>query len=236
MKQKRHILIAILWILVLPAYAQESEFLKGPFNSGHKVTFKAPFHFIEEDLDTVQLEYVGRIRVASGNTPSLRSIYRELETRARRSGANAFRLISFDKPGATLTADLYFLDDDAVSKNNLLKPLNTVYVFGGDLYGHTTHDAFELNGQVRNIRNGTYVKHTLGEGERAKLMKGTITGTVMWITWKPNQLPAYYSVRAFGKKAVVKRTTVSQSAKPGKFIAVDRALGALLAVVLEPLE
>src|SRR5690606_10274027 len=194
---------------------------------------KAPFHFVEEGLDTAQLEFVGQLRVTSGSTPSLRSIYRKLETSARKNGANAFRLISFDKPGATLTADLYYLSDDAAARNNMLKAHNTVFVFGGDLYGSTTHDAFEFNGKVQNIRNGTYFKYTLAEGEKAKLMKGTITGTVMWISWKPNQLPSYYSVRAFGDKAVVKRTTVSQSARPGKFIEVDRALGAFLTRVLD---
>lgn len=233
MKQGRHILIGILWIQALAVGAQDSEFLTGPYSSGRKVGFKAPFHFVEDGLDTTQLDFVGRIRVSSGGDPSLRSLYREMETRARKSGANAFRLVAFDRPGLTLTADLYFLSDDAAAKNNMLKAHNTIHVFGGDLYGPTTHDAFEFNGKVENIRNGTYFKYTLAEGEKAKLMKGTITGTVMWISWKPNQLPAYYSVRAFGEKAVVKRTTVSRSARPGKFIEVDRALGALLAAILD---
>lgn len=233
MKQGRHILIAILWIQVFATSAQDSEFLKGPSNTGRKVGFKAPFHFVEEGLDTAQLEFIGRLRVSSGDKPSMRSMYRELERRARKTGANAFRLISFDKPGVVLTADLYFLTDDAVSQNNSLKDRNTVFVFGGDLFGSPTTDAFEFNGRVRNIRNGTYFKYTLAEGEKAKLMKGTITGTVMWISWKPNALPSYYSVRDFGEKAVVKRTSVSQSARHGKFIEVDRALGALLAAIMD---
>lgn len=233
MKQRTHILIAILWIQAFTTAAQDSEFLKGPFNSGHKIGFKSPFHFVEDGLDTARLEFVGQLRVTPAGTPSLRSMYRELETRAKKSGANAFRLVGFDRTVPTLTADLYYLSEEAAARNNMLKAHNTVYVFGGDLYGPTTHDAFEFNGKVENIRNGTYFKYTLGEGEKAKLMKGTITGTIMWISWKPNQLPAYYSVRDFGEKTVVKRTTVSQSATPGKFIEVDRALGALLAVIMD---
>src|SRR5690606_3495306 len=191
---------------------------------------KAPFHFIEEKLDTAQLQYVGRVQVTFG---TLRTMYIALEKQAKKSGANGFRLVNFDRPGTSLTAALYFLSEDAVARNNMLKAHNTVYVFGGDLYGPATSDAFEINGRVRNVRSGTYFKYTLGEGEKAKLTKGMITGTVMWISWKPNQLPAYYSVRDFGQKAVVKRTEVGQAGKASKFIVVDKALGAMLASVLD---
>jgi hypothetical protein len=177
MKQGRHIIIAILWILASAASAQDLEFVRGPFASGHKVGLKAPFHFIEEKLDTTQLQYVGRVRVGLG---SLRSMYLALEKRAKKNGANAFRLVSFDRTGTSLTTDLYFLPEDAVARNNMLKAHNTIYVFCGDLYGPATTDAFEFNGRVRNIRNGTFFKYTLSEGEKAKLTKGMITGTVMW--------------------------------------------------------
>ncbi|MFO7256533.1 MAG: hypothetical protein DIU61_002500 [Bacteroidota bacterium] len=233
MKQGRHLLIAILWIQVFAASGQSVEFLKGPFSNEKKLGLKSPFHFIEEKLDTAELDYIGRVRVTPGSVASLRSMYLALEKQAKKNGANAFRLISFDRPGTAIIADLYFLSDDTVARNNMLKAHNTVYVFGGDLYGPETHDAFEFNGQVRNIRNGTFFKYKLREGEKVKLTKGTITGTVMWISWKPNQLPAYYSVRDFGEKAVVKRTEVSQAAKPSKFIELDRALGALLVAVLD---
>jgi hypothetical protein len=231
MKQGRHVLIAILWIQAFAASGQNVEFLKGPFSTGHKIGLNAPFHFVEEKFDTAELDYVGQMRV-DGFT-SLRSMYHVLEKHAKKNGANGFRLANFDRAAATLVADLYFLSEHAVVRNNMLKAHNTVYIFGGDLYGPTTHDAFEFNGSVRNIRNGTYFKYTLAEGEKAKLMQGTITGTVMWISWKPNQLPSYYSVRDFGEKAVVKRTTVSRSGRPGKFVEVESGLGALLGVVLE---
>lgn len=225
--------MAILWIQAFAVSGQNVEFLEGPFNTGRKVGFKAAFHFIEDRFDSTKLDYVGRVHVSADGVASLRSMYLALEKRARKNGANAFRLITFDKTNTALVADLYYISDDVVAENNRLKEHNTIYVFGGDLYGPVTRDAFEFNGKVRNVRNGTYFKHTLAEGEKAKLMKGTITGTVMWISWKPNALSSYYSVRDFGEKTVVKRRTVSQSSRPGKFIEVDRALGELLATVLD---
>lgn len=162
------------------------------------------------------------------------ALYRRLESVSKKAGANAFQLVSFDASVVTIVADLYAMSDDMVDRNNMLKPMNTVFVFAGDLYDKTSHDAFEFNGTVQNLRNGTYFSYTLNEGEKAKLKKGTVTGTTMWITWKPNQLPSYYSIRDYGKKNVVKRTTVSQAARPGKFVRVEPALGAMLRTVTDP--
>lgn len=236
MKQRKFLLAGVLLLQVLTVYPQNTEFISGPSEGNGKIGAKARFHYLEEGLDTTQLSYVARVKVSSPGKPSLFSLYGELESQSKKAGANAFRLLQFDQSAVAITADLYLIGEDEVKRNNMLKPQNTIYVFAGDPYEKITYDAFEFNGGVHNLRNGTYFKYILDEGEKAKLKKGTVTGTTMWITWKPTQLPNYYSVRGFGEKTVVKRTSVSQSSRPGKFIRVEAALGALLTRVLDEKE
>lgn len=232
MKQIKILVAGVLWLQVLSAYAQNTRFISTTSESHDRIGAKAPFHYLEEELDTAQTTYIGRVEIAVPEKPSLLLLYNELESQSKKAGANAFRLVAFDQAKIAMTADLYRIDDDVVNRNNLIKPHNTIHVFAGDLYEKTTYDAFEFNGIVQNLRNGTYFKYVLNEGEKAKLKKGTVTGTTMWINWKPNQLPSYYSVRGFGTKTVVKRTSVSQPSRPGKFVTVENALGALLTRVL----
>ena len=93
-----------------------------------------------------------------------------------------------------------------------------------------------MNGIGKTIKNGTYYKYELHEGEQVKLKKGTVTGTIMWVKWKPNQMPNYYTIRGFSDQAVVKRTTQSESFKEGKFHNVDTGLAGLLVAVLDEKE
>jgi len=229
MKQCGPLLACILSLYGTIACSQKVEFLRDPVEPAHRVGGTAPFHFIEDGLDTTLLSYVATVKVSAPDKPSVMTLYRTLKSTSRKVGANAFRLIRFDLSAVAITADLYFMGDDVVDKNNMLKPQNTIYVFAGDLYEKTAYDAFEFNGTVQNLRNGTFFMHRLHEGEKAKLKKGTVTGTTMWIAWKPNQLPAYYSIRGLDKKTVVKRNNVSRSAKPGRFAKLEPALGAMLA-------
>lgn len=197
-----------------------------------KVGSKAPFYFVEDDLDTAILSYVARLKIQSQENPSLLVMYARLKSEARKLGANAFRIYRFDQSRIALTVDLYLAQGEAIERNNLLKTMNTVYVFAGDAYEKTSYFAFEFNGSVKTLRNGTFFKYHLREGEQVKLKKGTVTGTTMWIKWKPNQLPHYYSIHGFGKEAVVKRMTVSQASRPTRFITVEGGLGALLSNAL----
>ncbi|HEY4655311.1 MAG TPA: hypothetical protein VIH22_12395 [Cyclobacteriaceae bacterium] len=231
MKLAGLILSGVLCILA-SGRAQTFEILSGSENHLGRVRSKAPFHFVEEDLDTALLTFIARVRITDPVNPSLYALYNGLKSEGKKLGANAFKLRQFDQSGMTIVADLYFARDDVVNRNNLSKPQNTVYVFAGEPYGKTAYFSFEFNSTVRNLKNGTYFRYQLEEGEQAKLKKGTVTGTTMWVKWKPNQLPNYYSIYGFGEKAVVKRTTVSQSARPTRFEPLESALGAMLAAVL----
>lgn len=233
MKQCGPLLACILSLYGTIAYSQKVEFLRDPVVPARRVGGTAPFHFVEDGLDTTLLSYVASVKVSAPDKPSVLALYRTLKSTSRKIGANAFRLLRFDPSGVAITADLYFITDDMVDNNNMLKPKNTIYVFAGDFYQKTsTNDAFEFNGTVQNLRNGTFFVYSLQEGEKAKLKKGTVTGTTMWITWKPNQLPAYYSIRELDKKTVAKRNNASRPAKPGRFTKLEPALGALLGTVV----
>ncbi len=187
---------------------------------------------MEDDLDTTKLTFVASYEIVSEPKPSLEKIFKVAESAARNAGANAFRLKSISEDYNHTLIDAYFLDETAIQKNWELTDKNVFYVFGGEKYDTPAYYSFECNGAGKTVKNGTYFKYTLKEGEQVKLKKGTLAGTTMWVKWKPNQLPGYFSIHGFTKEVVVKRTTQSQSFRPGKFPAVESSLGAFLVKVL----
>jgi hypothetical protein len=226
------LLILVIFGMLGMAHSQNVEIIYRSSDNLNKIKNKTAFHFIEKGLDSTRLTYVARMKVKASGNPSLASLYSKMKSEGKKLGANAFRLLQFDPADQSLTVDLCLAKEDVINVNNLLKPLNTVTIFAGDIYEKTAYFSFEFNGGVRTLKNGTYFKYKLREGEQAKLKKGTVTGTTMWIKWKPNQLPNYYTIHGFSKEAIVKRTTVSQSSKPGKFMPVEAGLGAMLSVIL----
>jgi hypothetical protein len=59
--------------------------------------------------------------------------------------------------------------------------------------------AFNLNGELKTIKSGTYYKVALEEGKEIKVNKGgPIAGATMWLNWKKDKQPAFYSLSSFG--------------------------------------
>lgn len=227
------ILIACLHLLLIqPVWAQELHIVRQSGSAFPKLNARETFYFLEETIDTVALPFVACIKVTTKENPSVEALYDKIKGKARELGANAFYLLEHDD--ASLLVNLYRANKEALSKNNELKPKNTFYIFAGEKSENKEYYGFELNGASKTIKNGTYFHYTLKEGERVKLKKGTVTGTTMWINWKPDQLPNYYSIHGFHKEPVVKRTTVSTSERPSKFVPIEDGLGALLTRVLTP--
>ena len=187
---------------------------------------------MNEGMDTTAVTYVATYEVTSPTKASIEKIYRIAQKEARSSGANTLRLKSISEDYSSALFEAYLLDDDAVQKNRTLAEKNVFYIFGGEKFDSPAYYSFELNGAGKSIKNGTYFKYTLKEGEQAKLRKGTVSGTVMWVKWRQNQMPSYFSIHGYVDEPVVKRTTQSQSFRPGKFPHVESSLGAFLSKVL----
>lgn len=191
------------------------------------------FEFLEAGVDTTSLIFVATLEVTSGENPFIETMYKKIATRAKQLGANAYILRGFKPDHTSITFDVYQASENTLQLNESLEPKNIVYIFAGEKNEKTEYYSFEFNGTVKSLKNGTYFRHSLKEGEQVKLKKGTVAGTTMWIKWKKSQPSSYYSIYGFAHQPVVKRTTNSQAFKPGKFMPVDKNLARLLTVMLD---
>ena len=192
--------------------------------------------YLERGIDTAKLTFVATVKLAMPSGKGVADAYDLLSKEARALGANSYMISHINEDHTDATLQLYLVSEKILSYNNGLKPQNTFYIFGHDRDGAESYDHFELNGAAQSLRNGTYFKYELKRGEQVKLRKGTVTGTTMWIKWKPDQQAGYHSLSGFYKHPVVKRTAVTQADKPGKFLPVESSLGRSLTSVLFPFE
>jgi hypothetical protein len=213
--------------------AQDVKITKHSDKKFTKSNNKAEFHYLEHSLDTTNLTHIATMEVSALKDPSLFSMYKKMRDDAKRMGANAFRVKKYSQATLLLVVDVYRISENTIDQNNLKKTNNTLYVFAGDPFEKSAYYTFEMNGIGKSVRNGTYYKYGLHQGEQVKLKKGNVTGTIMWVKWQPNQLAHYYSIHGLSDKVVVKRTTQSESFKEGKFVTVERGLGDLLVSILE---
>jgi hypothetical protein len=229
----KYLLIVLLINSLTSVLGQDVKIVEQSAERFRKSKPKETFHFLESRMDTTGLTYVATLEVSGLTNPSLFDMFKKLREQAKKLGANSFKLRRYSLATIHLVADVYRAGPDQLDINNTLKAQNTIFIFAGDPFEKSGFYNFEMNGIGKTVKNGTYFKYGLHEGEQIKLKKGSITGTIMWVKWKPNQLPNYYSIRGFSDEAVVKRTSQSESFKEGKFHTVDGALGGLLVSVLE---
>lgn len=230
----KNCLLLLLSIIVFQvSLAQDVKITKHSDKKFPKTKNKAAFHFLESSLDTTNLTHIATMEVSDLNNPSLYNMYKKMKDQAKRMGGNAFRVSKYSQATILMVVDIYRIPENTIDQNDLKKTENTIYVFAGDPFEKSAYYTFEMNGIGKSVRNGTYFKYGLHQGEQVKLKKGTVTGTIMWVKWKPNQLSHYYSIHGLSDKTVVKRTTQSEAFKEGKFVTIERGLGDLLVSVLE---
>jgi hypothetical protein len=222
--------------LLANSFAQEITVVNKNNKVFKKLKADTPFHFVEPGVDTSQLTLLATLKVTPSENKSVEAMYNKVSDHAKKMGANAFRLKDFDEITTTMIIEIFNATDKGVEQIASLSPTNVLYIFAGEKNEITEYYNFELNGAPKSIKNGTYYKHVLAEGEQVKLKKGTVSGTTLWIKWKPNQSPHYLSIHGFYNEPVVARTTVSQSFKPGKFLPIEQGLGKFLVAVLKPAE
>ena len=224
----------ILLSLAVLASAQEVQALRELQKDLPKIKSKASFYFIEKGIEITSFSLVSEFKVASPAGAPIMDIYETAEKTARKSGANALRLQHLENDYSQAIFEAYRLSDTDIERLQSSIERNTFYIFAGDKFESPEYYVFEVNGAAKSLKNGTYYAYTLKPGEHVKLRKGTVTGTIMWMKWKQDQLPNYYSIHGFYDEPVVKRTTVSESTKVGKFKPVESSFGAFLAEVLTP--
>lgn len=224
----------ILLLMFSVTFAQELRITARSEHSFSKLKSSETVYTLNTGIDTTQLTYVGSAEIINPAQVSIEKVYDKLKLEARNLGANGFRLVSLNEDYTVCRIQFYKLDDAAIESNKAISNPNTLYVFAGEKFDKTEYYTFECNGVSRSVKNGTFFMYTLKEGEKIKLRKGTVTGTTMWVQWKPNGGQTFLTIHGFYKEPVVKRTTQSPSVKPGKFNPVDGEFGRFLILVLDP--
>ena len=219
----------VVLFLALSSFAQNIRVIKKSETSFPKLKKKDYFHLLEKEMDTTRVTFVATLEITPPGNYNLLTVYNKIQNEAKKIGANAFKVQQYNAYGMFI--NVFFADNEALEKNRELKPRNTFYIFAEGDQPSNYYD-FELNGGMKSLPGGTYIEYKLNEGEHVKLKKGNITGTFMWIKWKPDQFPSYYSIHGFYNEAVVKRTRVNDPSQLDKFIALDSDLGAFLVQVL----
>lgn len=224
----------ILLLTFSVTFAQEVRITDRSNQSFSKLKSSQTIYTLNAQIDTTLLTYVGAAEIVSPAQVAIEKVYDKLKSEAKNLGANGFRLLSLNEDYSVCRIQFYKLDEAAIDSNKALSSAHTLYVFSGEKFDTSEYYTFECNGVSRSVKNGTFFMYTLKEGEKIKLRKGTVTGTTMWVQWKPNGGQTFLTIHGFYKEPVVKRTTQSPSVKPGKFNPVDGEFGRFLIQVLDP--
>lgn len=132
----------------------------------------APFYFLEKNIDTNKMLFLGEINVFSkkpGHTIEI--LYYRLKREAQKIGANAFLLRSYKEENAMMsfTASVYLAGDSSIVENIGLKQKNCVYVFSfGDNKAEIT---LFTNGQEKKIKQYSGSQVCLNDNETLELKR-----------------------------------------------------------------
>ena len=204
----KKILILLTTITTLNGYSQLVLVTK---NAGIKnLLISKTFAFIEPTTDTSQTKFVATILAKDDyRNTSIESLYFEILKQANKLGANCFRLKSFSRDTlkfslnhlTVLTLDCYYASDTTLVKNTNNFKKNVVYIFGNEKKTDKAM-SFNINGEKKEIKSGTYYKIALEEGNELNVSKGgAIGGARMCLKWSKDRQPAFYTLSGFGVSA-----------------------------------
>lgn len=165
------------------------------------------FIFIDSTIDISNTQFVATILAKDDyRNTTIESLYFEILKQANKLGANCYKLKTFSRDTlkfslnhkTVLTLDCYYASDSVLTANISKYEKNVVYVFGKEKKDDKTM-TFKLNGETKSIKSGTYYKIVLEEGKEFKVNKGgPVGGATMWLHWKRDRQPSFYSLSSFG--------------------------------------
>jgi hypothetical protein len=196
----KELLTLVCLLFVTVSFSQKIEVIQKSdlknFSEGKK------FAFIEPATDTNNLEFVATILARDKNRKSLiEDMYFAIRERGNKMGANCYKIRTFNRDTldsqAVLILDSYLASDSVLAQNTANHEKNVVFIFGNERDDDNSI-AFNLNGEKKEIKAGTYYKITLNEKEEVKVNKGGFTGETMWLNWEEDKQPAFYTLSGFG--------------------------------------
>ncbi len=160
------------------------------------------YAFIEPATDTSKIKFVATILAKDKNRKSvIENMYFAIREKANKMGANCYKIKTFTRDPlnseAILILDSYVASDSVLTQNSANHEKNIVFIFGNERDDDNSI-TFNINGEKKEIKSGTYFKITLKEKEEVKVSKGGFTGAAMWLNWENDKQPAFYTLSGFG--------------------------------------
>ena len=200
---------------------------------------KAEFHFINNEIDTTKITYIGRYKnkVINIKESNIRLLFFQLAREANKNGANAFKLIDYsvkqnDPVSNYLTLDLYFADDKELEKNYTHFPYNMMYVFGNLNNNADKPRKMKFNDEVVLLNPFQYYAYQNKIGQTSTVGVGGFTGGKVWVTGREKNLPDFFSLSGIGVGSAP-AGTAGASLNTGRVYPVDFSLGNVLIRILK---
>jgi len=201
------------------------------------------FAFIDKSADTSSLKFIQTFRCISKKGDDITSLYRAIKNQAQYKGSNCFIYKSFSKDSSgvmTLTLDTYYGDDAMVEANFNNYESNTIYIISDGDFDNKLY-SFNINGEKKVIKSGTYFKYVIQKGEKVTINKGGFFGSTAEIHWGENKPSQFFTLSGFGFSDIplgygsypISGPGVGVSFTTGKIKSVDRAIGYVLKMILK---
>lgn len=189
------------------------------------------FAYLENTTDTSKFEYLKRLSVNAKSNEDIYSMFKTIRLKAKGMEANCFKFQSFslDSSGAkTLVLDVYSGDYPEMKMNFESHDKNTIYVLGDDRFDQDSSRVSIDNEEVY-IKSGSYIKNIIKLGEKVKIGKGGVLGSVKTFKWEDGSLSKFITTTGFGFNGIVPTSDgVGISITTGKIYLIDYDFGRLL--------
>jgi len=140
-----------------------------------------------------------------------------------------------------LTLDTYNGSDTFLMANHYNHETSTVYIISDGDFGNKTY-TFNITGEKKIIKSGTYYKAILKPEEKLKINKGGAFGTTVILVWGENKFCKFFTTSGFGLSDIPFGMNpaptynggpgVGVSFSNGKLTPVDASIGFLMTKIL----
>ncbi len=194
------------------------------------------FTFASQPDDIIRAEFIASFKaVTGGKKNSLVAVFYDIRKQAMKMKANAFVLQAYEPAGENshnLVIDTYYIPGIADSPDTAY--YNKVYIFCDERKSDAVY-SIKADNRKEEFRSGTYLEYTLADGQTLKLNKGGFTGMSLFLKYRENKEPQFFTISSFGV-GVTPPGVMGASFNTGRFEPVEKNLGLLLIRCLERYE
>lgn len=195
------------------------------------------FTFASLPDDIIRGKFIASFKASTGGKKkSIVSAFYDIRKHAMKMKANAFVFQAYEPTGENshdLVIDAYYIPGIEDSPVDTVYS-NKVYIFCDERKSDAVY-SIKADNQKVAFRSGTYLEYALTEGQTLKLSKGGFTGMTLFLKYRENKEPQFFSISSFGVGAAPPGV-MGASLNTGRFEPVGKNLGLLLINCLERYE